>query len=172
MATIRDLIKGTQKVAPKTLDRAPDGKNSPLIKEDGSKSAIEMVVFKGMKSVVFRTKQRASGRWPRGNRPTSRNGVYKQVMRFTFKSDDDIRKKKKPGSAKEKVNVNCGCDDYYFKYWWWNKKVKAHEGGNYAKYQRVTPDSGRPEVNPDHIPGVCKHLLFLYRELKRKKKVN
>jgi hypothetical protein len=165
MASLRQLIQGTQKVHPKAIQWAPDGNNKPLL-------SLEVQKFKGVNSIMVYTTQKMSGRWPKGERPTSRKGVYKQTMRFTLQKEGrkDVNKFK-PKISTDKCNVNCGCDNYYYMWWWGNRKVKAHEGGNYKQYVRKTPPppEGRPEVNPQNIPGVCKHIVYVMKELKRKK---
>ena len=160
MATIRQLLQGTQKVHPKAIERAPDGKNSPF-------TVFEVQKFKGVNSVVVRTEQKMSGRWPKGNRPTSRRGIYKQTVRFVLSGDRSDVNKNKPKASKDRVLLNCGCDNYYYMWWWGNKKVKAQEGGSYKPYIRKTKD--RPEVNPKNIPGMCKHLVYVVQELKRRR---
>lgn len=166
MATLRQLLQGTQKVSPQTLKRAPDGNNKPLL-------SLEIQPFKGVNNLVVSSKQKMSGRWPKGKRPTSSKGIYTQVVRFSFKDSGGTVGKNKPKISKNKVTVRCGCDDYYYKYWFWNKKAKAHEGSSFAPYTRKTPPppEGRPEVNPSHTPGLCKHLIFTMNELKRKRQI-
>ena len=165
MASLRQLMQGTQKVHPKAISWAPDGNNKPLL-------SVEVQKFKGVNSVMVYTSQKMSGRWPKGKRPSSRKGVYKQVMRFTLTKEGrtDVNKHK-PKIASDKCSVRCGCDNYYYMWWYGNKKVKAHEGSNMPAYSRKTPapPEGRPEVNPKNIPGVCKHIVYVVKELKRKK---
>ncbi len=64
------------------------------------------------------------------------------------------------------VMVVCKCPDSRFT---WEKEdadVKALIG-NWRRYTRVTPPSGRPERNPTHSPGICKHIMYLLKMLKR-----
>lgn len=159
MVTLRQLVQGTQKVNPKALERAPDGANSPFL-------VFEVQKIKSLNSLIVCTQQKKSGRWPKGSRPTSREGVYKQVMRFSLESGSDVNKGK-PKISKDKCSVTCGCDNYYYMWWFGNKKVKANEGKSYPLYKRQTKD--RPEVNPSNIPGLCKHLVYIVQELKRKR---
>lgn len=168
MATIRQLLQGTQKVLPKTLSIVPDGKNSPLL-------SLEIQPFKGVNSLMVISKQKMSGRWDKGTAPApppARKEIYTQVMRFVFKESGQVGKDK-PKASKNKVLVRCGCSSYYYYYWFWNKKNKAHEGQSLKPYSRKTPSgpNGRPEVNPDHVPGLCKHLVFTIKELKRKRQL-
>lgn len=162
MATLRQLIQGTQKLSPQTIQRAPDGKNSPF-------TVFEVQKFKGVNSLVISSQQKMSGRWPKGTRPTSKKGFYKQTVRFSLgkKADGRDVSKLKPKASKDRALVSCGCDSYYYMWWWGNKKVKAHEGSPYKAYKRKTTD--RPELNPQGIPGMCKHLIYVTQELKRKR---
>ena len=102
MATLRQLLQGTQKVQPSAIKRAPDGNNSPF-------TVFEVQKFKGVNSVVIRTEQKMSGRWPKGKRPTSRRGVYKQTVRFVLSGDRSDVNKNKPKASQDRVLMNCGC---------------------------------------------------------------
>lgn len=69
----------------------------------------------------------------------------------------------RPSLSKTDIGVVCTCSDYYFTWWKWNKEKKAYIGGpNMPAYQRKTPPppKGYPYKNPDHVPGVCKHILY------------
>lgn len=61
------------------------------------------------------------------------------------------------------MRSRCSCQDYYFMWGYWNKKQKSLIGA-YKPYTRVSPPSGRPPVNPDESPGLCKHLLALIKQ--------
>lgn len=162
MATLRELMVGTQKLHPKAIEWAPDGNNSPML-------AFEIQEFKGLNSIVVKSQQKMSGRWPKGERPTSKKGIYTQTMRFTGTKEETIGHGKL-SAAKDKCTTNCGCDNYYYMWWWGNKKVKAHEGAKYPPYAKV-PGSNREPLNPLNIPGMCKHLIYVVKELKRKRKL-
>lgn len=58
---------------------------------------------------------------------------------------------------KNYVRVRCSCADFKFRFAWEDKAAQALFGGPPAKYKRK-PGSNRPEVNPEHIPGMCKHI--------------
>lgn len=60
-------------------------------------------------------------------------------------------------SRKNFVRVRCSCMDFRFRFAWEDKAVQALYGGRPARYTRK-PGSTRPEVNPKHIPGMCKHI--------------
>jgi hypothetical protein len=61
------------------------------------------------------------------------------------------------------VRVACQCKAYYFYFAHWNVMSGAHARAPLRPYQRKTPPppKGRPEVNPKHLPGLCKHLMAL-----------
>lgn len=60
------------------------------------------------------------------------------------------------------VRVRCTCFDFRHRFAWEDKAVNALYGGAPAKYT-PKPGSNRPPVNPDHIPGMCKHLIACAR---------
>lgn len=55
------------------------------------------------------------------------------------------------------VRVRCGCQDFRFRFAWEDRAVQALYGGVPKGYTPV-PGSNRPPVNPEHIPGFCKHI--------------
>jgi len=58
------------------------------------------------------------------------------------------------------VNLRCNCKNFYFMWQWWDFKQKALAGPRMKPYVRKTPPppEGRPFVNPEKLPGLCKHL--------------
>jgi len=56
-----------------------------------------------------------------------------------------------------KVNVRCNCLDFYYRFALWNFNDGSLFGRKPKAYHRVTDT--RPPVNPQKVPGVCKHLL-------------
>ena len=67
-------------------------------------------------------------------------------------------------TLKSECTVRCSCSDFQFRWAWSNKKHKALFGSVPKKYKRKT--TTRPPVNPDHIPGICKHVFQLQAYLK------
>lgn len=64
------------------------------------------------------------------------------------------------------VGVYCNCQDYQMRFAYYNVQNNCHVGAPPKPY---TKTSDRPEVNPQHVPGMCKHLLKLTEELKKQK---
>ena len=161
MATLFNLIKGTQKVLPVALDRMGDGNNTPI-------KQIRVQEMVGVKTVQILAVQKMSGRFPKSKRPAGSSGVYKQNIKFIYEDREDVGNRL-PSSTTDKAKVRCGCDAYYYYFWWWNKKHDAHAGSNFKQYVRKTPPppEGYPEKNPGKIPGVCKHIAYLVKELRR-----
>lgn len=58
---------------------------------------------------------------------------------------------------KNYVRVRCSCMDFRHRFSWEDRAVQALYGAPPAKYKRK-PGSNRPPVNPEHIPGFCKHI--------------
>ena len=63
------------------------------------------------------------------------------------------------------VQLRCQCPDFRHTYAHWDRKEKALSGSPFPFYQRKTEN--RPERNPQHRPGVCKHLVGLFERLRR-----
>ena len=59
---------------------------------------------------------------------------------------------------KTDVMVMCSCQDYKWRMHWWNWKNKVHFGSKPKPYK---PTSGKPPVNPEKSPGMCKHCMKL-----------
>jgi hypothetical protein len=54
------------------------------------------------------------------------------------------------------VKVSCTCQDFYWRFAPWNDENGCLHGAPPEPYEKKTD---RKPVNPDHIPGLCKHLL-------------
>ena len=65
------------------------------------------------------------------------------------------------------VQVRCACPFFKFAWAHWDKQEKALSGAPFPTYVRKTKT--RPEINPGHLPGVCKHLIGLFDRLRRDK---
>lgn len=62
-------------------------------------------------------------------------------------------------ARKNYVRVRCGCADFRFRFAWEDRDAGCLYGGVPKGYTPV-PGSNRPPVNPDHIPGMCKHIFM------------
>lgn len=60
-------------------------------------------------------------------------------------------------AKKNYVRVRCSCKDFRFRFAWEDRDNQCLFGGPPAKYT-PKPGSNRPPVNPNHVPGICKHL--------------
>jgi len=60
-------------------------------------------------------------------------------------------------SIQTEVRVRCTCSDSFFRWNWWNFEEGTAFGPKPRKYQRKTRTA--PSVNPEHNPGVCKHMV-------------
>ena len=65
------------------------------------------------------------------------------------------------------VQVRCSCPFFRFAWSYWDKQEKALSGPAFAAYIRKT--TTRPEVNSQHLPGICKHLIGLAARLGKDK---
>ena len=61
-------------------------------------------------------------------------------------------------AAQTQAKVKCQCLDFYWRFSVWNHAKKSLEGDQPAPYMKKT-DS--PPVNPNKVPGSCKHLIKL-----------
>jgi hypothetical protein len=78
---------------------------------------------------------------------------YSTIIAFSGVSDIGTP----PNLDSTPIRVRCSCRDYYFTYEWYNKRSGALAGGPHSVYTRKT--ATRPERNPAHLPGMCKHLI-------------
>lgn len=62
-----------------------------------------------------------------------------------------------------RVQVRCTCMDFRMTWAYYNKENKALSGPAFPKYVRKT--TTRPERNPEHTPGLCKHVKTLVERL-------
>lgn len=76
----------------------------------------------------------------------------------------------KPSIKNNKVSLKCSCPDFRFT---WEKELYDSHSliGNFRKYQRVVPDSGRPPRNPMHYVGLCKHVWGMLSSLRESKRI-
>lgn len=85
-------------------------------------------------------------------------------MPYSSKANSGVECFIKRPTVRDRIRMRCQCQDYYFMFAHWNKQEKALVG-NIQPYVRVSPPSGRPPVNPNQYPGMCKHLLSLVKKL-------
>lgn len=68
--------------------------------------------------------------------------------------------------ASTNVKVRCTCLDFYHRFSQHNQNDGSLVGRPMPPYQKK-PGSNRPPVNPQKVPGVCKHLIKLVQTLKQ-----
>lgn len=108
---------------------------------------------------------------------SSSGGQYTQALQFlrvafenedtetnaTFKASDNTDYHVQPLSLTgHYVKVRCNCLDFHYRFANYNLQDKSLIGKPPPLYQRKT---NRPPVNPDQVPGMCKHLLKLVETL-------
>jgi len=82
----------------------------------------------------------------------------------TFKGKDGNDYHIKPiNLAQNTLRVRCDCLDFYWRFAAFNAKDKSLIGAPPRAYQRKT---NRGPVNPQEVPGVCKHLIAAMKALK------
>ena len=83
---------------------------------------------------------------------------------FTFTGNDGTEYKVNKIPRNANVKVNCSCLDFYYRFAVWDDRHKALDGSPPPPYIRKTQT--RPEVNPMHSPGMCKHVISLMGNLR------
>lgn len=85
-----------------------------------------------------------------------------------------------PRLSQSPVKISCTCADYYWTWWYWNKKNNALSGVDFPHPSTVTGSSKRKtdgraygskgpgERNKKHTPGLCKHVAKLADTLVKK----
>ena len=79
---------------------------------------------------------------------------------FAYEGDLYWAKKHKMTNT---VKVNCSCSDFYYTFGYYNWRTQTLFGKKPIPYQRKT--TTRPERNPQHLPGLCKHIYWCLIEL-------
>jgi hypothetical protein len=64
------------------------------------------------------------------------------------------------------VQVSCNCLDFYYRFSAWNHGDGSLLGDPPPPYVKKTDSE---PVNPNEVPGLCKHLMALTNELKRER---
>lgn len=145
MPSLLQLIKGTQQVIKTSVDNATD----PM-----SISNLKITNMTGVqtKHITGNVKSQKTGK------------MYNCWMLFTgIKNPTE----EKPKTGETNCFVRCNCESFYFYAATANKKHKALAGRGFRPYFRKTPvtDPKYPPKNPNQIPLLCKHLIFLTRYL-------
>lgn len=68
------------------------------------------------------------------------------------------------------IKVRCNCMDYYFRFSVFNFNDNSHILPKPKTYVRKT--DSYPPVNPNKVPGVCKHILKLVNYLENTELIN
>ena len=92
--------------------------------------------------------------------------AYTQILEFNNLDDPEADI---VDLDKVKFKCRCSCRNFYFMWGYWDKQNNALSGPSQKKYTRKTLT--RPEVNPSHLPGMCKHIIRLLIVMKENKVV-
>ena len=83
----------------------------------------------------------------------------------TFEGPDGTEFHIRPISlSNNNIKVRCTCLDFRWRFAIWNDKADALYGPGPGVYRRTTD---RAPVNPQQVPGLCKHLLAMTIEIKQ-----
>lgn len=154
-------------------------KFKPWRKKYSKCGAIKMqkpIPYRGTSSVLFSALIKGVSQYPDTHKCTIMFSGLK-FAKEPFKGCIDVEYKgtmyyvEKPSLNKTTIRVRCSCKDFYFVFSYWDYVNRAILGPKPKKYTRKTPppsQGGRPYVNPDKIPGLCKHVFQFLRYLKSK----
>jgi hypothetical protein len=130
MKTLQELIEDTRSYSAKRISNLPQIEFNDLQKTHELRDGIEVTVIRG---------SAASERNP--------DEVYEvQIEAVGQDIDVDLTP----------VQVRCTCSDFYWRFAAHNHKYGCLCGPEPEPYEKKTD---RKPVNPDEIPGLCKHLL-------------
>ena len=134
------------------------------------------IPYKGTASILFNATMKGVTQYPDNHRVMIMFSGLK-FAKEPFKNCLDIEYKgtvyyvEKPSLNKSCIRVRCSCKDFYFCFSLWDYLNRAIVGPKPKKYVRKTPSpsqGGRPYKNPNHIPGLCKHIFWLLQNLKQR----
>ena len=150
MATLMQLVKGTQTVLPIAMIRYMDGRNVV--------ESVRVTSFTGSKMKVVTSTVRASGITTRATPPDYLPQLA-YIVQLAFYGVEPGT----PASPISNVGVRCGCKSYYFVFSWPNMGNGCSFGTRFRPYVRKTDpsDPRYPPKNPSNIPGLCKHILLV-----------
>ena len=80
----------------------------------------------------------------------------------TFVGPDGSEYAIQPIPRNNNVQVNCTCLDFYYSFAVWNDKRNSLFGDSPDPYVKKTDRAPR---NPNHAPGLCKHLMKFFDEM-------
>lgn len=87
---------------------------------------------------------------------------------FAFEASDGQEYVIAPiGYNNNDVKVSCSCLDFYYRFAVWNHSDGSLFGKPPPPYTNKTDN--REPVNPNRIPGLCKHLIKLADDLRRER---
>lgn len=128
--------------------------------------SIEMLPFLGTKNLNINTVANSDGT------NYSPKIIFNNVEFDNADQQDNITFKDKTGTErhvkplylnKHTIRVRCDCLDFYWRFAAFNAKDKSLIGSAPRAYKRKT---NRGPVNPQEVPGVCKHLIATVKALK------
>ena len=170
--TANDLLQSTRKLAPW---RGPGYASSEGI------TFVQCIPFRGMNSVVYVWRHKPSpikrnkdGSMPRNVHKPSFYEVRIEFRKVEF-ADEPLKADntwsmieykgekyffEKPRIDTNPISIRCTCKDFEMRGSYEAQRVGILYGGNPPRYVRKTPrpPEGRPYVNPEHHPMMCKHI--------------
>lgn len=173
MPTVATLLAGTLKVLPKAV-RSVGTVNSSSIKISDIVSSNT-----GNRIQSYTVSVPSSGNSPNGGNSERLRGqgIVFPTDSYTVTMEFRTPKDSIPSATKDNVRVGCNCAAYFFYFVHGNRANQANAvRAKGPRYKRLTPKPPHPgaaaETNPDKLPGMCKHLIWLNAFLQDKDFIN
>lgn len=145
MPTWRDIVQGARQVSPGSVDN---------VSQAARIENLDLRYDEGVKTLTF------YGTIHSSSSPIAYTMIitFKDVDRVEGLTDEEIQQgyMPKPSLTDNEVMMRCSCPSYRFRFDDANRRNQAGTGARFAAYHKKTD---RAPINPDHIPGACKHLI-------------
>lgn len=160
-STFPELERNAQTAVPIPVNRQKNANSDPI-----NVTTLELLPFIGTRNLNVRAVV------------TNKGSTYNSTVIFNdvdFDADDapdNVSFTAKDGNeyhvkpiilTQHTVRVRCNCLDFYWRFAAFNAKDKSLIGAPPKPYQRKTD---RGPVNPQEVPGVCKHLMATIKALR------
>lgn len=140
--TMIQLVSNARDVSLTTFDRGQPGDFQYYDTKENE--------YRGTKSVLYT----GTIKW------NDSNTAHKVAIAFY-----DVDENNPASLSKSPCRVRCDCTWFYHCFSYYNWQDDALYGSKPRPYHRVVPDSGRPPLNPQELPGACKHIIAFARTL-------
>jgi len=155
-----DLYKSTVNAFPKTAKR--QHAIDPVVVED-----VNWLPYLGMNTLLVRGLSRSSEKVHKTLVLFKNVSYYKENQKglVVLKADGEDYYLEQLSFDKD-ILLRCSCEDFYWRFNYFNHLDKSLYGVKRAKYEaKYNPGS----ANPKSMPGMCKHLIKLVKNISNTK---